>query len=53
LVNGDKNAAAVKAVETRANFMMMKDAESFLNSRVWDERAREGEREDDSRGTTM
>jgi hypothetical protein len=41
LVHGDKKAAAVKAVDTRANFMMMKDAESFLNNRIWDERARE------------
>jgi hypothetical protein len=26
LVNGDKKAAAVKAVETRANFMMVQEA---------------------------
>jgi hypothetical protein len=31
LANGDKNAAAVKAVETRANFMMMLKAKGGLS----------------------
>jgi hypothetical protein len=45
LVDGDKNAAAVKAVETRANFMMVQEAKGMSSTAEYETSERERERE--------